>query len=41
LMFYPIPGNWDKRLPGKKINLSELDLAPDCSDGDLARSFTT
>jgi hypothetical protein len=38
-MYYSIPGNRDKRLPGEEIDLSELDLAPDCS-GDLARSFT-
>jgi hypothetical protein len=39
-MYYSIPGNRDKRLPVKEIDLSELDLAPDCNDGDLARSFT-
>jgi hypothetical protein len=39
-MYYSIPGNRDKRPIGEEIDLSELDLAPDCTDGDLARSFT-
>jgi hypothetical protein len=40
-MYYSIPGYRDKRLPGEEIDMSELHLAPDCTDGDLSRSFTS
>lgn len=37
-MYYSIPGNRDKKLPGENIDLSELHLS---SSGNVSRSFTT